>query len=261
MTVCPPRKQEKWQVNSTRLAILGIRGNKSGWKGWVSNHQFTNQFLPGNSLWPFWDDEFTWPFGKANRDLQRSGMKRSRLESPGRLLFQELSFFATSSPSSSCPARKCSPKVPRKAGHIVIDRQPTNAHKHGDLRSKGFQREKPFPERHPVILLMAEIWLTTWDVWNPIKNGIFSIPQQVNAGFQPSTVPPEEVQIAESTWICSTQIWWSFVAGKFTVCFLYSWQFCERALFGVVKTWPLQRLSDLQRSGDEKVTAWITWLA
>ena len=34
--------------------------------------------------WPFWDGEFTWPFqGGVVRDLQRSGMKRARLESPG----------------------------------------------------------------------------------------------------------------------------------------------------------------------------------
>ena len=38
---------------------------------------------PGNSLWPFWDGEFTWPFSMVVGDLQRSGMKRSRLESPG----------------------------------------------------------------------------------------------------------------------------------------------------------------------------------
>ena len=45
----------------------------------------------GNSLailrgftWPFWDGEFPWPFLNGwNGDLQRSGMKRSRIESPG----------------------------------------------------------------------------------------------------------------------------------------------------------------------------------
>ncbi len=35
---------------------------------------------------------------------------------------------------------------------------------------------------------MAEIWLTTWYVWNPMNNGIHYQPQLVNAGFQPSTV-------------------------------------------------------------------------
>ncbi len=27
-------------------------------------------------------------------------------------------------------------------------------------------------KNHSMLLLMAEIWLTTWDVWNPINNGI-----------------------------------------------------------------------------------------
>ncbi len=39
-----------------------------------------------------------------------------------------------------------------------------------------------------IILLMAEIRLTTWDVWNPINNGKNHQPQLVLAGFQPSTV-------------------------------------------------------------------------
>ncbi len=34
---------------------------------------------------------------------------------------------------------------------------------------------------------MAEIRLTTWDVWNPINNGKNYQPQLVIAGFQPST--------------------------------------------------------------------------
>ena len=37
-----------------------------------------------------------------------------------------------------------------------------------------------------VLLLMAEIRLTTWDVWNPINNGINYL--STGAGFQPSTV-------------------------------------------------------------------------
>ena len=37
-----------------------------------------------------------------------------------------------------------------------------------------------------LILLMAEIQLTTWDVWNPINNGINYL--STGAGFQPSTV-------------------------------------------------------------------------
>ncbi len=41
------------------------------------------------------------------------------------------------------------------------------------------------------LLLMAEIPVpTTWDVWNPINNGINYQPQLVIAGFQPSTVWP-----------------------------------------------------------------------
>ncbi len=36
---------------------------------------------------------------------------------------------------------------------------------------------------------MAEIRLTTWDVWNPINNGKNYEPQLKIAGFQPSTVP------------------------------------------------------------------------
>ena len=39
-----------------------------------------------------------------------------------------------------------------------------------------------------------------------------------------------------------------------------TWQFCERDLFGMVKTWRFQGLSDLQL-GDQKVTLknWIAW--
>ena len=37
-----------------------------------------------------------------------------------------------------------------------------------------------------VLLLMAEIWLATWDIWNPKKDGINYLP--TGAGFQPSTV-------------------------------------------------------------------------
>ena len=37
--------------------------------------QTNKSSLPGNSLWPFWDGEFTWPFGKVAGDLQRSGIK------------------------------------------------------------------------------------------------------------------------------------------------------------------------------------------
>ena len=42
-----------------------------------------DDLLPSNSLWPFWDGENV-TLSKANRDLQRSGIKGSRLESPGR---------------------------------------------------------------------------------------------------------------------------------------------------------------------------------
>ena len=41
----------------------------------------------------------------------------------------------------------------------------------------------------PTLLLMAEIRLTTWDVWNPIGNGINYL--STGAGFQPSTVITE----------------------------------------------------------------------
>ena len=32
-------------------------------------------YVPGNSLWPFWDGEFTWPFGKVAGDLQLRDQK------------------------------------------------------------------------------------------------------------------------------------------------------------------------------------------
>ena len=38
------------------------------------------------------------------------------------------------------------------------------------------------------LLLMEEIRLTTWDVLNPVTNGINYQPQLVIAGFLPSTV-------------------------------------------------------------------------
>ena len=36
------------------------------------------------------------------------------------------------------------------------------------------------------LLLMEEIWRTTWDIYNPVNNGIFTI--STGAGFLPSTV-------------------------------------------------------------------------
>ena len=44
---------------------------------YISIYIYYIYYIPGNSLWPFWDGEFTWPFSKVKRDLQRSGMKRS----------------------------------------------------------------------------------------------------------------------------------------------------------------------------------------
>ena len=41
----------------------------------------------------------------------------------------------------------------------------------------------------PTLLLMAEIRLTTWGVWNPIDNGINYL--STGAGFQPSTIITE----------------------------------------------------------------------
>ncbi len=35
-----------------------------------------------------------------------------------------------------------------------------------------------------LLLLMAEIRLNTWDIWNPTNNGINYQPELVNAGFQ-----------------------------------------------------------------------------
>ena len=48
--------------------------------------------FPGNSLWPFWDGD-PWPFRKVVGDLQRLGINRSRLESPGQYNFLSMSPF------------------------------------------------------------------------------------------------------------------------------------------------------------------------
>ena len=49
----------------------------------------TRKYDPGDSSRDlFWDGEFTWPEIKGwKRDLQRSGMKRARLDSPGKCVF------------------------------------------------------------------------------------------------------------------------------------------------------------------------------
>ena len=49
------------------------------------------------------------------------------------------------------------------------------------------------------LLLMEEIWLTTWDVKNLMKNGIFTI--SAGAGFLPSTV--------SRVTLIAMKIWWS----------------------------------------------------
>ena len=47
---------------------------------------------------------------------------------------------------------------------------------------------------------MAEIWLTTQHVWNPINNGINYL--STGAGFQPSTVVPSWSWLSSSALIC-----------------------------------------------------------
>ena len=44
--------------------------------------------------------------------------------------------------------------------------------------------------KNPLIVLMEEIRLTTWDVWNPVNNGIFNsiFTISTGAGFLPWTV-------------------------------------------------------------------------
>ena len=49
------------------------------------------------------------------------------------------------------------------------------------------------------LLLMEEIWLTTWDLKNLMKNGIFTI--SAGAGFLPSTV--------SRVTLIAMKIWWS----------------------------------------------------
>ena len=50
----------------------------------IPGRKFFYMFLAILRWWPFWDGEFTWPELKGDiSNLQRSGIKRSRIESPG----------------------------------------------------------------------------------------------------------------------------------------------------------------------------------
>ena len=62
-------------------ACLGFvkRKARKGWPPAVLN----KSFIPGDSLWPFWDGEFTWPELKGCWWPPTIGDKRSRIESPG----------------------------------------------------------------------------------------------------------------------------------------------------------------------------------
>ena len=65
-----------WGVNKTKpLACLG-------WKERIKKYP-----VPCNSAGDLFRMVKKWPFGKVKSDLQRSGIKRSRLESPGSGLF------------------------------------------------------------------------------------------------------------------------------------------------------------------------------
>ena len=78
--------------------------------------------FPGNSLWPFWDGD-PWPFRKVVGDLQRLGINRSRLESPGQynFLFPCLHF----SPKTFGGMPKRDPNtLPRNEWHLFSSHRP-----------------------------------------------------------------------------------------------------------------------------------------
>ena len=73
---------------------------------------------------------------------------------------------------------------PLKTRGHVFTHYPQKGHENAELPG-GFWMGCLEISNH-FLLLMAEIWLTTWDVWNPINNGI-NYPK-TGARFQPSTV-------------------------------------------------------------------------
>jgi len=70
---------------------------------------------------------------------------------------------------------------------------------------RGYEKNHPFV--HPSKKKLQYCWwlksCTTWDVWNPINNGIFFI--STGAGFLPSTVPFSNTKTPSTGW--SHQVW------------------------------------------------------
>ena len=125
----------------------------------------------------------------------------------------------------------------------------------GDLKPATYHRKPKDPWN--VETLGTYCWwkksCTTWDVWNPINNGIIIILS--GAGFQPSTVSFDTLSVCDvMPSACNTGLGFVSFGDLFLLDNIISWKFCWWPFWDGEFTWPFSMVNRDLQSGDEKVT-------